>query len=107
MTRQRVTEAQWQRVVTDAARLHGWDWLHVHPLMTRAGEWRTPTSGTLANGWPDLLLVKGSSVIAVECKADDGRLTSRQREVHERLREAIPVYVWRPADLLTVLEALR
>ena len=105
--RQRVSEAQWQRVVTDAATLYGWEWLHVHPLLTRDGEYRTPTSGSLARGWVDLLLVKGARVIGAELKAADGRLTRAQRDVHERIRDAFPVYTWRPSDLPAVLEVLQ
>jgi len=105
-----VTEAQWQRVVTDALSLHGYAWLHVHPLMTRSGGWRTPTSGTMAAGWPDLVAMHPTrgTTLFIELKAQRGVLSASQRHVHDLLRQAgHRVYVWRPNQLAEVLEALR
>jgi hypothetical protein len=107
MTRPRVTEAAWQRVVVDALRLHNWSWVIVYPLRRADGSFRTATGGSLAKGWPDLLCFRGSRVIAVELKASDGRLSPEQRQVHEIIGHAIPVYTWRPSDLPEVLEVLR
>ena len=54
-----ITEAELQRLVTDAASALGWQWLHVRPGRTLSG-WITPTSGPLGQGWPDLTMVQGS-----------------------------------------------
>lgn len=102
-----VTERDWQRQVTDAAELFGWQWVHFRPAQTQHG-WRTPVSGPLGKGWPDLMLVR-ERVIFAECKRQDGsRVTPEQQAVHSALRAAgALVYVWRPADLPDVLDALR
>jgi len=110
MTRQRVRESAWQRVVTDALTLHGWAWLHVHPLMTRSGEWRTPTSGSLARGWVDLLAVHPTrkQTLLIECKGARTAITPEQRDVHDVLRQAgHDVLVLRPRDLPLLLDTLR
>jgi hypothetical protein len=110
MSRHLVSEAQWQRVVCDALSLHGWSWLHVHPLMTRDGEYRTPTSGTLARGWPDLLAVHPTRqrTLLIECKGPRTAISPAQREVHDILRQAgHEVLVLRPRDLPLLLETLR
>ena len=57
-----LTEAQFQKQVTEMAQLMGWHWMHVSygPKLNRTGKvvrYTTPTTGTLAKGWPDLVLV--------------------------------------------------
>ena len=101
-----ISERDWQRQVTDAAELFGWSWAHFRPARTERG-WRTPVSGPLGAGFPDLILCRGGSLIAAECKSQDGRLRPDQRDVLDTLGQAIPVYTWRPADLPQVLEILR
>jgi hypothetical protein len=49
-----VTERDWQRQVTDAAELYGWQWAHFRPARTERG-WRTPVSGPLGAGFPQVL----------------------------------------------------
>lgn len=68
----------------------------------------TATTGTMAKGWPDLLLVHRSQqrLLFVELKADKGRLRPEQSRVLSLLwqivegptREWAEVYVWKPAD---------
>ena len=101
-----VTEREWQGQVTQAAELLGWSWVAWRPAMTAKG-WRTPVSGPLGKGWPDLTLVRGERLILAELKAEGGRLTPEQRAVLEIIGRAVPVYTWRPADLPAVLETLR
>jgi hypothetical protein len=101
-----VTERDWQRQVTDAAELFGWQWVHFRPARTEHG-WRTPVSGPLGKGWPDITLTR-DRVIFAELKAEGARLTPEQQAVHAALRAAgAIVRVWRPSDLPAVLEALR
>lgn len=110
MRRSLVTEAAWQRVVTDALTLHGWEWLHVHPLLTRDNEWRTPTSGSLAVGWVDLLAIhpRHGRILFIELKASRGVLSDGQRRVAELLiATGLEYYCWRPSDLPAVLDVLR
>src|SRR5688572_30665662 len=101
-----ISERDWQRQVTDAAELFGWTWAHFRPAMTSKG-WRTPVSGPMGAGFPDLIMVRGGELILAELKSQDGQLTPDQRDVLEILGRAVPVYTWRPADLPAVLEALR
>lgn len=101
-----LTERQWMSQVTDAAEMFGWTWAHFRPAMTTKG-WRTPVSGPLGKGWPDLTLIRGDRIVFAELKVQDGRLTSEQREVLDILGRAVPVYTWRPTDLPAVLDVLR
>jgi len=101
-----VTEREWQRQVTQAAELFGWTWAHFRPAMTSKG-WRTPVSGPMGAGFPDLILARGERLILAELKVQDGRLTPAQRDVLDVLRHAVEVHVWRPTDLEIVLDVLR
>ena len=96
-----LSEADVQRVVTDAAELLGWTWCHFRPSMTRHG-WRTPVQGPLGQGWPDLFMVRDRDrrVLLVECKGPNGRLSPEQHAVHDRLRSAgLDVRIVRPVDI--------
>jgi len=102
-----ISERDWMRQVTDAAELFGWAWAHFRPAMTSKG-WRTPVSGPLGKGFPDLVLVRDDRLLFAELKRQDARgLDPDQQRVLELLGEAVPVYTWRPADLPAVLEVLR
>ena len=69
-----VTEREWQGQVTQAAEMLGWTWCHFRPAMTTKG-WRTPVSGPMGAGFPDLILCRGDRLIMAELKSQDGRLT--------------------------------
>ena len=104
-----VTEAELQQLVTDAAELLGWSWVHWRPAMTTRG-WRTPGSGPLAAGFPDLMLTRGRDqrVLLLELKAAKGTVSALQATVHETLRSAgLDVRVVRPRDIDALLELLR
>jgi hypothetical protein len=95
-------------------------WLHVHfrPAQTQHG-WRTPGSGELAQGWPDLTLVRTRDhrLIFAELKRDGGKPTAAQWAVLDVLAELvrppvagltrIEVYVWHPSEIDTIAEILR
>jgi hypothetical protein len=101
-----ISERDWQRQVTDAAELFGWTWVHFRPARTEHG-WRTPVSGPLGKGWPDLTLVR-ERIVYVELKAEGASLTPEQRAVHDALRAArAEVHTWRPSDLNPAMEVLR
>ncbi len=100
-----ITEREFQRQVTDAAELFGWSWVAWRPAMTAKG-WRTPVSGPLGKGWPDLTLVRDDRLIFAELKSQDGRLTPAQRDVLDLLGHTAEVHVWRPSDLDEVLDTL-
>jgi len=101
-----ISERDWMSQVTQAAELLGWSWAHFRPAMTSRG-WRTPVSGPMGAGFPDLILCRGDRLVLAELKSQDGRLTPAQRDVLDVLRPAVEVHVWRPSDLPAVLEVLR
>lgn len=102
-----MTESQFQRQVTDLATRLGWEWLHVRPVGDSRGIWRTPTFGSLGKGWPDLVLIRRTTVIYAELKAQKGYLNDEQKRVQRILADVCPrVYVWRPADFDHILQVL-
>jgi len=102
------SEAEFQQAVTALANLKGWRWLHIQPGLTERGRYRTPVSGSLGPGWPDLVLVRGERLLFAELKAQRGKVTGLQEEVLGILTGCrfVEVYVWRPSDWPVVLEVL-
>lgn len=97
-----LSERDWQAQVVELFGLYGWQVLHVRRSIGRRGggpAWQTTTS---IKGWPDLLLWhpdRRLGPIAVELKAEKGRLTDDQRAVLDGLgRCGVEVHVWRPSD---------
>lgn len=107
------SERDFQRAVMELAELSGWETLHVRTSMQQ-GRYMTATTGTMAKGWPDLVLIHRSQqrLLFIELKADKGRLRPDQSRVLSILwqlvegptREWAEVYVWKPADW-TLIEA--
>jgi len=87
----KLTEAHWQRRVTDFATLRGW--LVYYPLISRGS----------APGWPDLTLTRAGRLIFAELKIDTGRLTRDQQAWLDKLAACpgVIAHVWRPADCPT------
>jgi len=89
-------EKDWQRNVLRVAALYQWN-LTYHTFDSRRS----------APGFPDLILLKGSRMLAVELKREDGRLSPEQRAWLVGLEAAgIEVDVWRPSDLTEVVAIL-
>ncbi|MBA3890146.1 MAG: VRR-NUC domain-containing protein [Gemmatimonadaceae bacterium] len=106
MKRVKILEVDFQRQVLDLAQLKGWKSAHFRALMDRRGRWSTPVQGDGA-GFPDLLLIKGERLIAAELKSDTGTVAPAQHEWLQAFRNAgAEVFVWRPADLDQIQEAL-
>jgi hypothetical protein len=101
-----ISEADFMRQVTDLAEILGWQWAHFRPAETSKG-WRTPVSGPLGKGFPDLVLVKGTRLIFAELKRDGGKLTLDQLDVLAAFADAAETYVWRPADFDKIQRALQ
>jgi hypothetical protein len=82
-----VSEADFQRAVTEAAALHGWRWCHTRKATVRHGRIATPTS---VPGWPDLVLwrPKEGGLMFVELKKLGGTLSPEQKDVLESLASA-------------------
>lgn len=51
---------------------------HTYKLRTDTGAWLT---GNTVPGWPDLLCLRPPRLVAIEVKAEDGRLAERQLAV--------------------------
>jgi hypothetical protein len=101
-----LTEAQFQRQVTDLADLLGWAWIHIERMGDHRGRWRTPVSGPLGIGWLDLMLTRERSLLWVELKAQGKYLTEDQKRVQTILDRTHPYYVWRPSDFAQIVEVL-
>ena len=115
------TEAEFQRLVVEAAQLHGWHVAHFRPARTQSGGWATPMQGD--KGFPDLVMARGGRVIFAELKSEKGRLTDEQRSWMGALtgrpeyswntwqvtepRANPEAYVWRPSDFEEIREVLR
>jgi hypothetical protein len=103
-----LSESQFQGQVQDFATLSGWSWLHVQKVANDRGYWRTPVSGKLGKGWPDLFLVRGDRRIAAELKAGKKQLEPDQVTVLNLLEAAgCEVFCWRPSDWDSITEVLR
>jgi hypothetical protein len=93
-----VTERDLREQVRDICKLFGWkmyfSWTSIHS----------------PRGFPDLVLANPQQkrVIFAELKSEKGELTEYQRDWLETLEACgQEVYVWRPADINTILGVLR
>ena len=70
-----LSEKEFRLQVDDLAVILGWSWMHVDPLRTSGGLWRTPTHGPLGQGWPDTVYVHPvhKRLLMVEFKRELGR----------------------------------
>lgn len=104
-----VTEADWQRTVTDALTVYGWRWCHFRPARTAKG-WRTPIEGT--PGWVDLVAVRVKDgvgrLLMLELKSERGQLSDDQAVWLAALRAVpgIEAYVVKPSQWDELVEAL-
>ncbi len=100
-----LSEAAFQRQITDLADLRGWSWMHMQPAQSR-DSWRTPYSGSLGKGWPDLVLVKGERIVFIECKAAGRKPTPEQEQVIGILSNVGLARVYRPEDWDEIVKVL-
>ena len=101
-TERELTEAVFQRQVTDLAELLGWSWCHWRALRNGRGIWQVPVEGPLGKGWPDLTLVHADQrrLVFAELKRELEPVQPHQELIHAVLRAAgSEVHVWRPSDL--------
>lgn len=83
----KLSERQWQQLVIDFARIHGWRHYHTHD------------SRRSAAGFPDLVLVRGAELVFVELKSEKGRLSAEQELWLLALgATGAEVHAWRPSD---------
>lgn len=93
-----LTEIEFQRQLVGPnglATMLGWLHVHFRPAKTERG-WRTPGSGELLEGWPDLVLVRARDrrLIFAELKRELAQLTPAQAFVLDEL----DVLAFDPAD---------
>jgi hypothetical protein len=109
-----IAEADFLQLITDAAELYGWRWAHWRPARTRHG-WRTPVSGPLGKGWPDLMLIRDRDgrMLWAELKRAGAMPDPDQSAVLDYLRRFArfhgwaSVHVWRPDDWDEIVETLK
>lgn len=82
------TEKPFMASVIDLAQLAGWKIFHVYE------------SRKSPEGFPDLLMVRDTTMLCVELKTDTGRVTPAQAAWLAALGQVTTVHaaVWRPAD---------
>ncbi|MEW6223236.1 MAG: hypothetical protein AB1627_01265 [Chloroflexota bacterium] len=112
-----LSEADFQRQVTDLAEVLGWTWCHWRALRNSRGIWQVPVEGPLGKGWPDLTLirVRDRRLVFAELKREAQDPGPDQVAVLEvlgaldvalgrtprpfELPPRVEVHVWRPSDL--------
>lgn len=131
----KISELDFRRQIVGTnglATIFGWESVGWRPAQTRTG-WKTPGTGTMAKGWPDLILIRGRDrrIIFAELKSESGRLSDEQYRVLDLLRSLVwdgyletpldtktldeiatkvprvEVYIWRPADIEEIARLLR
>jgi len=108
------TETEFLVMVTELATIYGWRWAHFRVARTEHG-WRTPVSGPLGKGHPDLMLSRerDGRMIFAEIKTNTGRLSEDQAIVlgHymgvSRRHGWLQAVVWRPRDFDEIVAALK
>ena len=90
---ERVLQQEVQRLATEG----GWRWHHcAHASGCEGGR-----------GWPDLILLRGSELLAVELKSDKGTVAVVQTRWLFAWREAgAECHVWQPSDLPAIKKRL-
>lgn len=87
------------------AKLHGWRSAHFRPAKTERG-WRTAVQGD-GKGFPDLVLIRGDTIIVAELKVGRNQLTVEQRAWLVAFEMAgVPAYTWRPKDWSEIEQVL-
>jgi hypothetical protein len=100
-------EHHFQAQVIELAHLYGWRVAHFRPARTEKG-WRTPVAAD-GVGWPDLILIRGREMIALELKSEKGRLSPAQEEWRNALQhvETVNAFCWKPKHWELIEAALK
>jgi hypothetical protein len=103
-----ISEAQFQQQIVDLARLRGHRVAHFRPARTASGSWRTPVAAD-GKGFPDLVIAGRGQLLAVEVKAQHGRVSAEQQGWIDELRkvELTGAMVARPSDWDQIVRLLR
>ena len=98
-------EREFQSILQEGLTREGWNWNHTYRMRTASGAWRISTT---AVGFPDLLAIRPPHILALEVKADKGRMGPEQVEWLARFA-ALPTglaWVLRPRDNLATRRQL-
>ncbi len=83
-----VTEAEWLTAVGEGLDLTGWTWICHRPGRRAGGKWQTPTQGSSARGFPDIVACRPPRVLWLELKSAAGRVSPQQEVWIGRLRDS-------------------
>lgn len=93
--RARMSEKELMEAVIELAQLRGWLVAHFRPARSEQG-WRTPVSAD-GKGFPDLVMIRETRLIAAELKSDTGKVTPEQQVWLDAFgRATTEAYTWRP-----------
>jgi hypothetical protein len=117
VTKLKVTELDFRRQVIKLAEILGYEHVGFRAAQTVHG-WRTPVTGTLGKGWPDLTLVRvrDRRLIFAELKARGKKPSLDQLRVLDVLRSLeqdaapaprIEVFIWQEGDIEAIAQVLR
>lgn len=70
------SEKEFQSWIIDTAKRREWKYSHTYRALMQDGQWRT----TCANGFPDLLLIRGDRMVVFEVKSKTGRVEPDQEK---------------------------
>jgi hypothetical protein len=111
----KITEAEFQAQIIDAAHLMGYRVAHFRPAQNSRGQWRTPVAAD-GKGFPDLVLVRPDwnnrgrppRMVFAELKSSTGRLSTDQAAwIDDLISAGVEAYIWRPKDWDDILDILR
>lgn len=95
---EKLSEADFQTMVLDLAKIWGWRAAHFRPGKSSKDVWMTAVAGD-GKGFPDLILVRGNVILVAELKVGKNVCTPEQVLWLEAFSKAIPgVFLWYPSD---------
>ena len=91
------TEAEFTRQVLQLANLRGWRTAHFRAAQTKTGKWITAVQGD-GKGFPDLLMIRCSDLLAIELKVGKNTTTLEQDAWLDAFKELPNTHaaVWTP-----------
>jgi hypothetical protein len=99
-----LSEADFQKRVTEYARLRGWRWVHIRNVHTGGGRWRVPYEGV--GGLPDLVLALAGRVLLVELKGSDPAPYTAEQQAWVEAAGGNG-FLWGPRDWDDAMEVLK
>ena len=100
-------EDEFQDKFLETAANWGWKCIHIYPLQTSKGTWKTPVAGD-GKGFPDNLCLRGPVQFVAELKAGKNKTTDEQDSWLKAFRDAgVPTFVWYPEDWPEILRMLQ